>query len=200
MENVNLLKPSINLARFQTYFYKVSRTAFTDPADNVLKIGLNHTNQDIEPFTQDSTWDDKKIFKVWRADLYYECFRLGKWLQGYKVEQRHYDVLIDLLTDDVFKLADFRPHSLIELIKYGSFDAAADQFLRWVVDLEGQVSMKHIKRAFARRAYFKGEDYLPFTFAKVSPLNIETLNDAIEREGYCAIENENTGLQLVRLA
>lgn len=186
------MRPSRNLAKFQVNFVDASRKAFVN-RDGVLTIGLGHTNQDIEPFTTVSEWEPEKILEVWERDLA-DALRLANlWLQR-KIEQHQFDAIVDLLTDEVF-MHDYRPYSLIALLKANNTEAAADQFLRWIVDKNMNVTISRMCRAFARRALFLNKDYEPYVKALGS---VQLLNKIIEPEGYKAISDPKYGFRLIR--
>lgn len=147
----------------------------------VLTIGVGHAAQSIEPFDEDSEWDDAKIREVWEKDIASASAKVDEYTKGITLTQGWYDALVDLVFNTGVK-----PKTLIAKLHANSIDEARDEFLRWVYD-NGVVQLGLIKRRFADYVLTLDED--PYEILNV-PLRkgyLGQFNKVIKKYGY-AIE------------
>ena len=178
-------------------FTKGSLKAFIDN-DGLLKIGINHANQDRYPFTLESKWTTEQVVQAWLDDMRWQIKVVNKWLTR-DVEQHHFEMLVDLMRDELM-IKGARPVTLFQFVNEGQFELASEQFLRWIVDDEGKASLSRIKRAFARRAYFCGHEWRHFAKCPTHFGDIVPLNDLIIEEGYRVVTDFRKGFVLERIA
>lgn len=188
------MKASKELARLHIALFGVARKASTNE-QGILTIGINHTNQDFKQFNDGDSWSNELILEAWKFDIAWAESMANLWLNC-NIPQCQFDSIVDLLLDEAFQYG-YRPYTLLDMCK-AQDDNTCDQFLRWIIDKDGQVTIDHMRRAFCRRAMYLGFDFKNFLKPQGMINSLETLNLAIKPYGFRAIHDTNVGFSLQR--
>ena len=197
MSLIENLKPSKSLAVFQLNFTKGSLKAYVDD-NGILRIGINHANQDRFPFSLESIWTQDQAIRAWYDDITWQTQIVNKWLSR-DLSQYQFDMLVDLMCDDIM-MKGARPVTLFHLVNMGNFELASEQFLRWIVNEDDVSSLARIRRAFARRAYFRGFEWRHYAKCPINYGDYIPLNDILSFEGYRVVPNHKVGFIIERIA
>jgi lysozyme len=112
----------------------------------VWTIGYGHTKDVKEGDTC-----TKEQALQWLSEDLQEAERIVHWLVKVPLTQGQFDALVDF----VFNLggSQFASSTLLKQLNGGLYEAAAEQFKRWVYD-NGKVQPGLVKRAYGRKQMF----------------------------------------------
>lgn len=185
------MKASDTLWEFHKAFEGVRYRAYYDSVGK-LTIGVGHANQDIEPFDEDSEWDDDKCYDVWQRDLTRAEELANGWLRR-EVPQPFFDMLVDLIYN-----TGRQPRTYMQDLNAGDYEAAVHQLLRWVY-AQGHVLLGLVKRRFAGFAMCLGDNWYEIAQCPLSKDNLEDFNRLISRYGYAVEPDEMSGYVIVEV-